>query len=170
MDPVQQQARVVLNLGLGLIAFGLSLLLLNAWVEFVRTPGISIVDAYWIGREPWTSLGVWAVIIGASDAVLSGSLVAIVVGSWIRKVLALVALAPSVLWWSVALGLLPFPRYQAVEPTTLAYSLPESAALLLLLPALLAAALALAPRRDRPSSRMAPVHEGRSSKEGTPGL
>ena len=158
MDTFARRMRLVVDLGLLIMLLGLGGLLLNAWVEYLRTPGTTLLDGYWRGREPWTSLGVGTVITGSALALLAALLVALVDGSWIRRILALVAVAASALWWLVAIGAVPLPRYQPVAPITLAYSLPEDAALLLVLPALLAAAVALTPRRAAPTSRMAPIH------------
>lgn len=151
-------ARVLVASGLALIALGLLGLLVMAWVEYLHAPGLSLIDAYWIGREPLTSVSIWTALIGSTLALVAGVLVALIAGSWIRKLLALVAFVASGLWWLLVLGVIPYPRYHPIAPVTFAYSLPEAAALLALLPALLASALALAPRRVEPTSRMGPVH------------
>jgi hypothetical protein len=151
-------ARLVIDVGLALVALGLLGLLVMAWVEYLHSPHISLVDAYWIGREPLTSLSVSTVLIGSALSLVVGVLVALLAGSWIRKLLAVAALAASALWWLAALGVIPYAQYRPIAPATLAYSLPETAALFVLLPALMASALALAPRRAQPTSRMAPLH------------
>jgi len=158
MERFSRRMRLAVDGGLVLMILGLGGLLLTAWIEYLATPGQSLVDAYWRGREPWTSVSIAVVLGGAVLTLLCAVVVAIVSGSWIRKLLAVAALCASSLWWLVAFGVIPLPRYQPIVPVTLAYSLPEVAAMLVLLPALLAAALALAPRGMRPSSRMAPVH------------
>ena len=151
-------ARVFVAIGLALMALGLVGLLLMAWVEYLHTPDLSLVDAYWRGREPLTSVSVCTALIGSTLALVAGVLVALIAGSWIRKLLALAAFAASGFWWLTAVGTVPYPHYHPIAPVTLAYSLPETAALFVLVPALLASALALAPRRVEPTSRMAPVH------------
>jgi hypothetical protein len=162
-----RRARLVVDGGLALLAIGLGGLLLLAWVEYLRIPGSSLVDGYWVGREPWTSLGLWAVLVGASVTLGVGVLVALLDGSWIRKLLALLTLVLPAYWWLAAVSVLPGPGVggstgrlpvQGWTPTSLAYSAPETTVLALLLPAVVAGALALAPRRLRPSSRMTPVH------------
>jgi hypothetical protein len=153
-----RRARLIVDLGLAVLAFGLTGLLLLAWVAYLRTPGISLVDGYWIGREPWTSLGVWTVLIGSAVTLVVGVVVALLDGSWIRRILALAATVLPVSWWLVALGLVPYPRFHGPNPVSFGYSLPEQAAIALVLPALGAAAAALFPRRATPTSRMAPVH------------
>src|SRR2546426_9336442 len=157
-------ARLVVDVGLALLALGLLGLWLMAWVEYLHPPEISLIDAYWIGREPLTSVSVSTVLIGSTLALVAGVLVALIGGSWIRKLLAVAALAAPAFWWLVALGVIPLPRYGPIAPATFAYSLPETAALFLLLPALLASAPALAPLRSQPTSGMTPVHRYPSSR------
>jgi hypothetical protein len=131
--------------GLASIGLGLSVLLLYAWVEVVNNPGIRLVDGYWIGRVPWTPTGVVLVIAGSLLALVAGTAIVVVRGDWLRRFLLLPIFALPALWWAVALGALPFPRFHPPDPVTFAYSLPETAVLALVLPALAAAALALAP-------------------------
>jgi hypothetical protein len=151
-------ARLVIDVGLALMALGLLGVLVMSWVEYLHSPHISLVDAYWIGRQPLTSLSVSTVLIGSTVALVVGVVVALLAGSWIRKLLAVAALAASAFWWLAAFAVIPYAQYRPIAPATLAYSLPETAALFVLLPALLASALALAPRGAQPTSRMAPVH------------
>jgi hypothetical protein len=148
----------VVWLGLAGIGLGGATLLVYAWVEYVNNPGISIVDGYWIGRVPWTPIGVWLVIGGASLALVGAAASVVVRGGWIRRLLLIPVGALPVLWWSIALGVLPFPRYLPPAPMTLAYSLPESAVLSLVLPALAAALLALLPHRPDLRAHIRPVH------------
>lgn len=157
MTSFLRSARLVIDVGLALLALGLLGLLLMAWVEYLHSPHISLVDAYWVGREPLTSLSLSTVLLGSTMSSVVGVLVALLAGSRIRKLLAVAALAASAFWWLIALGLIPYPPYRPIAPATLAYSQPETAALFVLLPALLASALALAPRRAQPTARMAPV-------------
>ena len=78
-------ARVFVAIGLALMALGLLGLLLMAWVEYLHTPDLSLVDAYWRGREPLTSVSVWTTLIGSTLALVAGVVVALIAGSWIRK-------------------------------------------------------------------------------------
>ena len=88
------------------------------------------------------------------------SLAILVEGGWWRRILILPAWGAAFLWWAVAMGLLPFdPSYHAPDPVTLAYSLPTTAGLLLLLPAVILASVAITPRRTpRPSLHLSRVH------------
>lgn len=166
----------MVDIGLALMALGAAGLLLLGWVEYIRTPGTSLVDGYWRGREPWTSMGVWTLLIGSALTVLVGVLVALLDGSWIRRILAVAALALPAYWWLMALRFVPGPGTGALgrphpgawTPFDLAYSLPEVAAIMLVLPAIVASALALFPRRLNPTSRMARVH-GELSGDGSGG-
>ena len=161
MDRLLRRLRVAVDIGLVVLLIGLGGLLATAWVWYLRHPGESLVDAYWRGVEPWTSVSIAVALGGSLITLLAGVLVAVLDGSWIRRLLALAALVASLLWWLVAFDVIPIANYQPIAPVTLAYSLPETAALMLILPALLAALLALWPRRVRPTSRMAPIHSDR---------
>jgi hypothetical protein len=144
-------------MGLAAIGLGLSILLVYAWVEVVNTPGTSLVDGYWIGRVPWTPAGVVLVLAGSLAAVGTAAAIVMVRGDWVRRILVLPVAAVPVLWWATALGVVPFPRFQAPDPVTFAYSLPVTAALGLILPSLAAAALALVPIRPDSRFTMSPV-------------
>jgi len=145
-------------LGIAVAGLGLAVLLAYAWFEYLTRPGISLVDGYWIGRTPWTPLGVILVLAGSALAILAGSGVILVRGDWLRRILVPAILALPVFWWLTAMGVVPMPRLRAPDPVTLAYSLPESAALALLLSALVALALALAPLRSGDRVRLRPIH------------
>jgi hypothetical protein len=143
--------------GLASIGLGLSVLLVYAWVEVINNPGYTLVDGYWIGRVPWTPLGIVLVLAGSAVTVLAGAVAILAAGDWLRRLMAiLVALVPAA-WWAMALGILPFPRFLPPDPVTLAYSLPQMAALLLALPAVAVAGLRLAAIRPGPV-RLRPVH------------
>jgi len=154
---IARRADLLMWFGLAGIGLGLSVLLVYAWVEVINNPGYTLVDGYWIGRAPWTPLGVVLVLAGSAIAVLAGAAAILATGDWLRRLLAiLVALAPAV-WWAMALGINPVPRFQPPDPVTLAYSLPEMAALLLALPAIAMVGLRLAAIRPGPV-RLRPVH------------
>ena len=145
-------------IGLSGIGLGLSVLLIYAWVEFLNNPGISLVEGYWIGRVPWTPLGMLLVLAGSALAVLAGMASVLLRGDWVRWLLLLPVLAAPVLWWALALGVLPFPRYQPPDRVAFAYSLPDTAALLLILPSAAIAAIAFIPFRPDRRVRLRRVH------------
>ena len=164
MDRLLRRARLSLNLGLALLLLGLAGLLVLAWMEYLRHPGLSIVDALAVRREPWTSLAAWCVLSGSLVALLAGGVVALVAGTWIRRILVLPAVALPAYWWLTALGVLPATGFRAPDPLALARMLPLTAAITLVLPAAIMGALAVTPRRGLPpTTRMRPVHhhEGR---------
>ena len=66
---------------------GLAVLLAYAWYEYLTRPGISLVDGYWIGRVPWTPMGVVLVLAGTALGVVGGCAVIVVRGDWLRRVL-----------------------------------------------------------------------------------
>jgi len=50
--------------GLSAAAAGLVVLFAQALSEVLADPGLSLADGYWIGRLPWTAVGVDLAIIG----------------------------------------------------------------------------------------------------------
>ena len=156
-------AHVWARLALGLMVVGPSILLVYAWVEVLNNPGYTLVDGYWIGRVPWTPLGVLVSLVGGVLGLAAGSLAIAIEGGWWRRFLIIPSLTAGALWWLVALGVLPFiARFQGPDPITFAYSLPTQAILLAVMPAALLAALCLTPRLT-PEARMrlgpVPRHE-----------
>lgn len=152
MSTFLRRSDLAVWVGLSGIGLGASALLVYAWVEFLNNPGITLVDGYWIGRVPWTPAGVVLVLAGSGLALLAGAASVLLRGDWVRWLLLLPVLAAPILWWLLALGVLPFPRYQPIDPVAFAYSLPEDAALLLILPSLAIALLAFIP--IRPNRRL----------------
>ena len=153
-----QRARIALDLALGVVLAGLAELAIETWIEYLSHPGLSIIEAYQRGREPWTSIGLGAVVGGATLALLIAVSVALVEGSWIRRLLALACVGLGVGWWLVALALIPYEAFDGPQPLTFAFGWPRETALALLLPTVVAALVVFTPRRERPMSRMAPVH------------
>jgi hypothetical protein len=167
MDTYLRRARLAVDGSLVIIGLGLAGMLAWMWVLYLRHPGISLVDAYWEGPLPWTPITIWTILAGTLLALVAGAAVVAVAGGWLRRLLLAAALGFSALWWLAALGVVPGPGlgggpgrppFPGWSPVDLAYSAPELAAIMVVLPALLVAALALVPRRHRPTSRLAPVH------------
>ena len=131
-------------------------------------PGYTLVDGYWIGRVPWTPAGIVMVIGGSVGALLAATSVILVEGGWWRRVLIVPAWAAAALWWSGAMGF--YPGIHGPDPVTFAYSAPTTAGLLLLLPAVILASVAITPRRTPPPSlhlsRVHPPGEAPPSPEG----
>jgi hypothetical protein len=141
-----------------LAAAGILVLLAYAASEVAADPSLSPEDAYWIGRLPWTPIGVGLTIVGATIVVVAGTLTALLAGGNLRRAIALVCLGVATFWWFVVsvplIGMggawcgqptCPQPTY---DPVTMAYSSPQLAIMWLLLPALVVGPLALtSPRR-----------------------
>ena len=143
--------------GLSAAAAGLVVLFVQALSELLADPALSLIDGYWIGRLPWTAVGVALAVVGATIAVVFGSATSWLAGGAIRRVVSALALAVAAFWWFLAMLPPPQGAFCATcappgpDPMTMAYSLPESVALFLLLPAATAGALALSGPRPRRS-------------------
>jgi hypothetical protein len=151
--------------GLALAGLGLAIVIVRSWVEYlsvapehVPPEGLNIVDGYWIGHEPWSSMGVVPVLAGSLLATAAAATLVMLRGDWLRRLLALAVLVVPVLWWLIGLGALPYPRFVGPDPVTLAYSMPQQAAIMLLVPAVAAAALAFLPHRPDTRIRLKRVH------------
>lgn len=141
-----------------LLVFGPSWLLVQAWIEVLNNPGFTLVDAYRIGREPWTSVGIVISLAGSVAGLLAGSVAIAVEGGWWRRFLVVPSLGAGALWWLMALGVIPYPRFLGPDPIAFAYTLPTQAILLVLMPAALLAVLCLTPPISRePRTRLRPV-------------
>jgi hypothetical protein len=155
-------AHQLARLALALMVLGPSILLVYAWVEVLNNPGLTLVDGYWIGRVPWTPLGLVIALTGGVVGIAAGSGAIATEGGWWRRVLIIPVWGAAALWWLTALGAIPFARFHGPDPVTFAYSLPVTATLLVLMPAALLAALCLTPRTrgtSRTRLRKVPVRE-----------
>jgi len=144
---------------LALLVLGPSWLLVLAWIEVLNHPGYSLVDGYWIGRQPWTWIGIVISLAGGVAGLAAGTVAIAIDGGWWRRFLVVPSAAAAALWWSIALGLIPFPRFQGPDPVGFAYVLPATAGLLVLMPAALLATICLTPRPPSTARvRLRPVH------------
>jgi len=143
-------------LAAGVMVAGAAILLVAALVELTTgQPGMNLVDAYWVGRLPWTPIGVGMVLFGATATVVVGSVASWLTPGWLQRLVCLGAMLSTAFWWvtSPMLGMGgsccgPRPAY---DPITMAYSNPQSALLLVVLPALIAAAVVLLATRAHPA-------------------
>jgi hypothetical protein len=153
-----RRAEQLIWAGMAAVGLGLSVLVAYSWVEYLNNPGISIADGYWIGRIPWTPLGVVLVLAGTTASLLAGGGATLVRGDWVRRVLLVPVLAVPILWWLTAVGVIGFPQYVPVDPVAFAYSLPVPAVTMLVVPALAVAVLATLPEGVDLRIRWRPVH------------
>jgi hypothetical protein len=157
MGPAPRWAWRMTVIGLSMAAVGLVVLVAQASSEVLRDPTLSLIDGYSIGRLPGTSVGVDLTVIGATLAVVFGSITTWRAGGWMRRGVVALSLAVAACWWFLALLPPPQGAYCAAcqppgpDPMTMAYSQPDVAVLLLLLPALVAGVLAFTGRRRRSS-------------------
>ena len=130
---------------LGFLALGVIGLVSYAVSEVLAHPGISLVDAFWIGRLPWTPIGVGLVVAGATAALIFSSPIVLLRGQVAVRALSLAGLGAGALWWLDAL-VLGGPVSECAPPCiggrppsdviTIAYSSPHLAIALLLIPAI----------------------------------
>ena len=52
---------------------GLGLLVLYAATEVLANPGLTLADGYWIGRLPWTAIGIALAVLGATGVIIFGT-------------------------------------------------------------------------------------------------
>ena len=156
--PMQRSSFVATVIGALAAVAGVLVLLSYATSEVLADPSLSLEDGYWIGRVPWTPMGVGLVVAGSTLAIVAGTALVLLRGGNIRRVTAVAACLPAAYWWLLAsVPLVAFGGAWCGQPTcpqpssdviTIAYSLPESTVFLLLLPALIVTTVALAPRRS----------------------
>ena len=133
-------------------------LFLCSLAEVLADPSLSLQDGYWIGRLPWTAVGVDLVVIGATVTVVAGTLAAWIAGGWVRRSVTTLAAGIAAFWWLLVPMLNPGGRYcpgcaaPGFDPFTVAYSLPQETLLLLVAPA---AVVGLAVLTARPSYTLA---------------
>jgi hypothetical protein len=149
---------------------GLALLLTTTWMIFLTTSAGDLVAAYRVGQEPWTSIAIVLVLVGATATVALGGIGTLARLDLVRAVLLIFPVLVAVAWWAAALDVVRYPGFRGPDPVGFAFSLPIPAAVGLLLPALGAAVLAMSadPER-RPPLRMRPVHD-ESSPPREPGV
>jgi len=141
-------------LAAGVMVAGAAILLVAALVELTTgQPGMNLVDAYWVGRLPWTPIGVGMVLFGATSTVVVGSLASWLVPGLLPRLVCLGALLSTAFWWAVAptLGMGgsccgPRPAY---DPITMAYSTSEFALQFVVVPAVVVTIAVLLPARSR---------------------
>jgi len=141
---------------------GAVVLLVYALSEVLAHPGISLVDGYWIGRVPWTPMGVGLAFVGGNGTLIFASLTVWLAGSWALRSLTVPGLVTAAWWWFITLVfhvpagvgaccVRPQPEFDLI---TSVYSSPEGPILLILLPAAVASVLGLTALRGEraPSS------------------
>ena len=141
--------------GLGALVIGLAVFFVYALSEVLANPGVSLVDGYWIGRLPWTGIGEGFTVVGATVAVMLGTVTVWLGGNRWTRAIVLVPLAIAGSFWFAAM--MPPPggaactdcTAQVADPFAFAYSLPFLTVILLLLPAVTIAVLAFTSRPVR---------------------
>jgi hypothetical protein len=111
--------------------------------------GLSLVDAYWRGRLPWMGIIEAMVVGGATATIVTGALTTLVLGGWWRRAALVPPVLVAALWWvaaTLAVGVNYAPCFDCPappwDPWAYAYSVPETALVFLVIPALASAALA----------------------------
>jgi hypothetical protein len=139
---------------------GAGILLVAAVIELATgQPGMNLLDAYRVGRLPWTPIGVGMVLYGATATVVVGSVASWLTPGWLQRLVCLGALLSTAFWWATSPmqgmgGACCGPR-PAYDPITMAYSMPESTLLYVVLPAVVVTIAVLLPARARRAPRTA---------------
>jgi hypothetical protein len=165
MDRIQRSIWWMTVAGLSAAAAGLLILFVRALTEVLADPSLSLEDGYWIGRLPWTAVGVDLVVVGATVAVVAGTIAVWLAGGWIRRMVASLAAGVAAFWWLLVMLVSGTGAYCAgcpapdFDPFTMAYTLPQQTLLLLVAPPAVIGVIALMARRSyrpavTPSSQM----------------
>jgi hypothetical protein len=142
------------------LVVGAAILLVAAVIELATgQPGMNLEDAYWVGRLPWTPIGVGMVLYAATATTVVGSVASWLTPGWLQRLVCLGALLSTAFWWAIS----PIIRYTGgccgprpvYDPITIAYSTPQGALILVVVPALIVAAVVLLPARARRAPRAA---------------
>jgi hypothetical protein len=141
--------------GIGALVIGLAVFFVYALSEVLANPGLSLVDGYWIGRLPWTGIGEGFTVIGATVAVVLGTVTVWIGGNRWGRAIVLVPLAVAGFFLFAAME--PFPGgapcsdcgAPVPDPFAYAYSLPVSTVIFLFLPAVVVVVLAFMARPAR---------------------
>ena len=154
---VRAAARLVTTLSSAVLMAGLAGLLAYSAIEAMGNPGYSLADGYWFGRLPWMAILEVLVVAGATTSLVVGAATVLTLGGWLRRLAVLVPLALSGLWWffasiiaGVSGGACVDCPPRGFDPFTYAYSAPQLAFEMLILPALAVAMLALTIATRRP--------------------
>jgi hypothetical protein len=136
-------------IGLAVVAVGFGAVLAAAIQGMQLAPELSLVDGYWVGLLPWMAVGTWLIPLGALLTAAAGTATVMTSrSSLLGRLLSIAALA-VVLFWALITVMHMAPRNapdgstSSSDLATVVYSLPETTAVLLLLPAALIATLAL---------------------------
>ena len=117
---ISNVARWTTAAGLLAATAGLVLLFMNAAAEVSTGQSQSLMDGYWMGRLPWTAIGIDLAVIGSTIAIVAGTIATWLAGGIIRRIASAVVLAMAAFWWFVALldtaGWRLLRRLRAVAP------------------------------------------------------
>jgi len=156
MDPLQALRRAT-AVSAAVLGAGIALLLAYSMAEALANPGTSLADGYWRGRLPWMGIIEALVVAGATACALVGAATVAALGGWMRRAIVLLPLSLTGLWWFLAwaragisgaacIGCEP----PAFDPWAYAYSVPQLAFQLLIVPAIAILVLALVGRAPDP--------------------
>ena len=138
---------------LAVLIVGFLALVVYCVVEALANPGRSLVDAYWTGRLPWMAIAEVTIVTGATAGVMAGAAAILLSGRWWQRLVVLPAVLLAGLWWflAIVMGTMravpcmtgqPCPTPDP-DPWAFAYSVPETAVIALILPALVLLTIAL---------------------------
>jgi hypothetical protein len=155
-----QLAWLTTLIGVAVAVIGIAVLFVYSLSEVMADPTLTLEDGYWIGRLPWTPIGVDLTVIGATVVLVFGAVTAWFAGGLIRRAVTLLAVAVGAFWWAVVTVPLvgmggascPTCPPRGPEPLTMAYSLPQQTVMWLILPAVVVTLIAIRSLPGRPPS------------------
>src|SRR5262245_65508566 len=88
---------------IGAAVVGILVLLAQAASEVAADPTLTLEDGYWIGRLPWTPIGVGLVVAGDTATNVLGYALVMLRGGVLRRFLGAIAVGPPAMWSTVQL-------------------------------------------------------------------
>jgi len=133
-------------IALGVTSIGAAVLLVAALGAMLTQPGLTLVDAYWVGRLPWTPIGIAFALLGGTAAVVIGTSAAWLLPTRAARVISVPAILATAFWWAISVlqaSIGACCGSASYDPFTVAYSSPQGLFLLVVLPALVLGAVVL---------------------------
>ncbi|MEO6294964.1 MAG: hypothetical protein ABIP01_06550 [Candidatus Limnocylindria bacterium] len=128
MAPLRSRLATLTAIALGVTGIGAAVLLVAALVEMLTHPGMTLVDAYWVGRLPWTPIAIGLVLLGGTAAVVIGAITAWLLPARAARVISVPAILATAFWWAISVlqaSIGACCGSASYNPFTVAYSSPQ---------------------------------------------